>query len=139
MRLDLRYLRSRRLAADRLMQPFQLIDSSYAVLRFGPTTDLFEIARDARAIVDSFAADLRQRIIIVEIDDRPAAWYWLGRSASWHPQRIAASNLPDALRRSNTYTYHAEVSERRTGWMVAIIVILIFGLLAGPALFRFFS
>lgn len=118
------------------MTPYQLIEPSYAVLRLNSDEDLFELARDARGIVETFPNELRNQIVIIETNG--GRWYWLGRSASWHPQRISASNLTEALRRSNTYTYHAEVSDSSSYWIVIGIVVALFSALAGPAIYRFF-
>ena len=117
------------------MKPYELI-GNYAVLRIDADSDLFTVARDARAVVEEHPDELRNRIVITEAGDTGnIRWHWLGRAASWHPQPITASNRTHALARSNTYTHHAEVPMTGNRWIVALIALTVFAVIAGPAIF----
>jgi hypothetical protein len=118
------------------MKTYELIGPHHVVLRTAADRDLYELARDARAVVEANPDELRNRIVITETAGN--RWHWLGRAASWHPVRIAADNLPQALRRSNRYTHHAEVPMTGNRWAVALIAFALFAVIAGPAIFKLF-
>ncbi len=117
------------------MTTYELI-GPYAVIRTEADKDLFALAREARAVVETNPDELRHRIVITETAGN--RWHWLGRGASWHPARISASNRPEALRRSNTNTHCAEVPMRGNYVIGVLIMVAIFAAIAGPAIFKFF-